>query len=207
MSTSSQRKVKGKKNVMADRPFTMRDPDRYFDATFSAEERQEIMERITAECSLPGRDGARFAEISQAFDLLRDAETEIMNALHLYPVPDDWAYIHVCRQLEIDYKSFAKYVPKAPIEPFYLFVAPLFPHFKPAVNAMQLSIQTRHVHLAFVDWIDQACPDHGCMKTSHGSTCWDRFEKADYETAAQRVWAHNERRKKFTPLHLVKSDF
>ena len=180
---------------------TIYDRESYFDATFSVDERREIRNRIILECGFSDS----FHGITKAFDLLRRAETEIMKALNMYPVPSDWEHIHVCRQLEIDYKSFAKNVPKLPIEPFYQFVEPLFSHFKPAKNAMQLEVQTQHIHLAFIDWIDFTCPKHGCTKDDHGFGCWDRFEKSDYERAARRICAHNGRRKKFQPLRLVHS--
>ena len=187
------------------RPLTIYDGEKYFDAKFSAEEREQIRERIADECGPPMEGIYGYIGINRAHDLLRDAETEIMNALNVYPVPSDWKHIHVCRQLEIDYKSFARNIPKLPIEPFYRFVEPLFPHFKPARNAMQLKVQTGQIHHAFVDWIDEVCPQIGCAKSSHGWTCWDRFEKASYEVAAERICAHNLRRTKFTPLRLVSS--
>ena len=185
----------------ATRPPTIYDREKYFDVKLSQNECSEIQNRIIAEMGLKRPS----AGISRTFDLLHAAETEIMNALNMYPVPWDWQHIHVCRQLEIDYKSFAKNVPKLPIEPFYRFVEPLFPHFKAAKNKMQLSIQTQHAHLAFIDWIDQVCPENGCKKSSHGYGCWDTFEKVDYEQAAKRICAHNAARPKFTPLRLVHS--
>ena len=186
------------------RPLTIYDREKYFDATFSAIERDQIRQRIAMEC---GFEPGHLLSITKPFDLIRDAETEIMNALNMYPVPDDWLHIHVCRQLEIDYKSFAKNVPKLPIEPFYKFVEPLFPHFKAAKNAMQLDIQTHHMHLAFIDWVNETCGKHGCKRSHHSFACWDRFEKRSYEEAVRRVCAHNERREKFTnsPLRLVHS--
>jgi hypothetical protein len=187
----------------APRPLTILDRDKYFDVTLSDEECEMIREKIMRESGF----GRSFIRITKCFDLLRDAETEIMEALNMYPVPWGWQHIHVCKQLEIDYKSFARNIPKLPIEPFYAFVEPLFPHFRPAKNKMQLSIQTQHVHLAFIDWIDEACPKHGCQKEHHSFACWDRFETASYEEAARRICAHNARREKFTssPLRIVHS--
>jgi len=188
-------------NAAQTRRLTIYDGEKYFDATFSEDERDEIRERIISECGFADRTRG----MMKAWDLLRDAETEIMNALDIYPVPVDWQHIHVCKELEIDYRRFAKNEQKRPIEPFYLFVERQFPHFKPARNAMQLDVQTQHIHLAFIDWIDDACPRHGCQKSSHGWGCWDRFEKADYKEAARRIWNHNQGRAKFGPLKLVHS--
>ena len=196
-----------RKSIAPARPLTIYDREKYFDATFSEEERKMLRRRIEDETGLIGKGhhGDRFLAICKCGKLLRDAKTEIMNALRMYPVPADWTHIHVCKQLEIEYKSFAKNVPKLPIEPFYKFVEPLFPHFKPAKNKMQLEIQTHNVHLAFIDWIDEACVKAGCLKSSHSWACWDRFEERSYEAAAERIWAHNARRQKFSPLRLVHS--
>ena len=199
-------RTKSKKSAVrtpkAKREPTIFDGEKYFDATFSEDEREMIRKRIMAETGF-GAD--RLSAIRQCWNLLRDAGEEIAKTLNINPVPSDWKHIHVCRQLEIDYKSFAKNVPKLPIEPFYKWVEPLFPHFKPAKNAMRLDIQTNHIHLAFIDWVDAACPQNGCTKSHHEFSCWDRFERADYEEAARRIWAHNERRQKFAPPKLVYS--
>lgn len=193
----------GKRTARRERPLTIHDGERYFDARFSEEEREELRERIVQECGFAERRSGFW----QMDKLLRDAETEIMHALNLYPVPGDWTHIHVCRQLEIDYKSFAKNVPKLPIEPFYKFVESRFPHFKPAKNKMQRDVQKQHIHLAFIDWIDSMCPENGCKRSHHGFSCWDRFEKADYLVAAMRIWEFNAKRPKFkvSPLRLVHS--
>jgi hypothetical protein len=115
--------------------------------------------------------------------------------------PLDWVSIHMCRELEIDYKSFAKNVPKLPIEPFYQFVASRFPRFRPTSNKMRLDVQQHHMHLAFIDWIDAECERIACPKSYHGLGCEDRYEKPDYTAAVQRVWKHNASRPKLTLVH------
>jgi len=184
----------------APRSLTIYDREKYFDATFSAEERDMIRARIMAETGFEDR----YKAIRKAFDLVEKAETELEDRLNMYPVPPDWTYIHLCKQLEIDYKSFERNIPKLPIEPFYVFVAPLFPQFKPVTNKYQISIQTNHLHLAFIDWIDEVC---ACGRSFHGFACWDRFEHVSYEEGARRIWEFNARRQKFTssPLRIVHS--
>lgn len=184
----------------AEAALTIHDREKYFDTTLSQKEIEEIMDRIAVEF-----DDCR--GLAMAYQLINEAEIEIQNALKMDTVPYAWCCIHACRQLEIDYKAFAKNNPRLPIEPFYNFVEPLFPQFKQANNKIQLSVQTKQIHVAFVDWVDEACAQHGCTKSHHGPGCWDRFEKADYAEAASRISAHNVRRAKFTasPLRLVHS--
>ena len=189
------------------RALTIYDGEKYFDATFSSEECEQIRDLIKAEIGLD--DDNHFSGIRATFDLINKADKKIAEAFgtSVYKIPVSWSYIHVCRELEIDYKSLAKNLPKLSIEPFYAFVESQFPSFKPAKNDSQRTIQTKHIHLAFIDWIDVACPASGCKKSDHGFSCWDRFEEADYTAAAKRIWEFNGKRPrlKIGPLRLVHS--
>lgn len=198
---SAKKTRTSKRKVAANRPLTIYDGDKYFDASFSSDEFKELRDLIQAEIGL----GDVFMSIRKTFDLIDKADKKISRALNIYPVPDSWSYIHVCKELEIDYKSLAKNVPKLPIEPFYAFVETQFPHFKFARNDSQKAIQDAHIQCAFVDWIDSVCPRNGCKKSSHGWGCWDRYEDVDYIVARMRICYFNDTRPRFAaaPLRLV----
>lgn len=177
---------------------TIYDVDKYFDAEFTWDERFALEDRILDECEME-RDRYR-TWISAS---ITNAMWDISKALGMShsSCPIDWAYIHICRQLEIDYKSFAKNEPKLPIESFYRFVESRFPRFKPTDSEMRLSSQRHHMHVAFIDWVDAECQRTECPKSYHGIACEDRYEEPDYAIAVQRVWKHNASRAKLTLVH------
>jgi|SRR5579875_301230 len=175
-------------------PPTIYDGEKYFDAKFTDDELFKLDERILAECGF-ANDQAGFRWLSMQWINLG---CELGRKLGTGMVSREWVTIHMCRELEIDYKSFAKNVPKLPIEPFYRFIESRFPHFKQTSNKMRLEVQEHHMHLAFIDWVDAECERIGCSKSYHGLGCGERYEKPDYSTAVQRVWKHNAARPKLT---------
>jgi len=193
---------RGKRKVAMSRPPTIYDGDKYFDAKFTADELRELDERILAECGFEAdedhRDGHSWL---YAQWITLGADLGLKLGLRGGMASREWVTIHMCRELEIDYKSFAKNVPKLPIEPFYAFVEKQFPRLKPTDNEMRLDVQKHHMHLAFIDWIDAECQRIACPKSYHGLGCEDRYEKPDYLTALQRIWKHNAARPKLTLVH------
>lgn len=195
---SAQRSRGRKKQAPpATRPPTIYDGERYFDATFTADEMRELDARILAECGFANDKAGR----SWLFCKSMLLGGELAAALGRGYVGHHEVAIHMCRELEIDYKSFVKNEPKLPIEPFYQFVASRFPRLKPTSNKMRLDVQQDHMHLAFIDWVDAECERNACPKSYHGSGCEDRYEKPDYAIAVQRVWKHNAARAKLTLVH------
>ena len=186
-----------RKAISAPAP-TIYDGDKYFDAKFTEDELWEVDQRILAECGFKNDRQGRTWLYTQWITL----GWEIGGKLGLGGmVSHEWVTIHMCRELEIDYKSFAKNVPKLSIEPFYAFVERQFPRLKPTDNKMRLDVQKQHMHLAFIDWIDAECQRIACPKSYHGLGCEDRYEKPDYLTALQRIWKHNAARPKLTLVH------
>ena len=180
------------------RPVTIYDGEKYFDAKFTQDELFELDRRILAECGFDNDSSGRGWLTSKWITL----GSELGQKLGLGDMASrEWTTIHMCRELEIDYKSFAKNVPKLAIEPFYQFVASRFPRLKPTSNKMRLDVQQHHMRLAFIDWIDAECERIACPKSYHGLGCEDRYEKPDYLTAVQRVWQHNAARAKLTLVH------
>jgi hypothetical protein len=189
----------GKKRKIAKvRPVTIYDGDKYFDVKFSEAERRELKRHIAAAYGCHD-------EIMGPYFLWGRTNRELCHALNDWSIPEDWAYIHICRQLEIDYKAFAKNVPKLPIEPFYRFVESRFRDFRPAKNKLQLDIQTRQIYSAFYKWIEAQCESAGCAEPYHDHVCQDRYERLDCETAAKRIWEHNRTHPAFPALKLVHS--
>jgi len=185
-----------KRGAPKSRPLTIYDAERYFDAEFTHDEEMELRRRIMDECGIPNDFQGR------AWMMVTEMQTRNEICRALGSCPPDGAYIHICRQLEIDYKAFAKNEPKLPIEPFYQFVERQFPRFRPAKNKMQLEVQTHHIQGAFSEWLESACPASGCKKSEHWLWgCSDRFERVDYKAAATRIWERNAARPKLTLVH------
>jgi len=176
---------------------TIYDGEKYFDAKFSEAERRKLKYEIAVAYGCEQFMGVYF--------LWQRTNDELCRALHNWNLPEDWAYIHICRQLEIDYRAFAKNVPKLPIEPFYRFVESRFKGFKPAKNKLQLDIQTRQIHGAFDEWIKTQCESTGCAEPYHDSVCRDRYERLNCETAAKRIWEYNRTHVAYPALKLVHS--
>jgi len=197
--TANQSNAKsGKRKAAKARPPTIYDGDKYFDAKFTQDELWELERRILAECGFEddfnGRSWLTTQWITLGHELGRKLGLSDMASI-------ERVTIYMCRELEIDYKSFAKNIPKLPIEPFYRFVASRFPHFKPANNKMRLDVQLTHLRSAFVDWVEAECQRTSCPKSYHGSGCEDRYEQPNYMTALQRVYKHNAERPKLTLVH------
>ncbi len=197
--TANQSNAKsGKRKAAKARPPTIYDGDKYFDAKFTQDELWELDRRILAECGFENdREGSTWLYM-QWITLGSELGRKLGSG---YMVSREWVTIHMCRELEIDYKSFAKNVPKLSIEPFYAFVERQFPRLKPTDNKLRLDVQKHHMHLAFIDWIDAECQRIACPKSYHGLGCEDRYEKPDYLTALQRIWKHNAARPKLTLAH------
>jgi len=188
-----------RKAISAPAP-TIYDGDKYFDAKFTSDECLALGSRIMDECGInndfQGRGWLMTTIMEAGWELDRKLGMSYGSR------PHEWAYIHICRQLEIDYHSFAKNEPKLPIDAFYRVVERKFPQFKPAKNRMQLDVQTHHIHMAFLDWVESACPATGCQKSEHWLWgCSDRFEKPDYDAVVKRIWEHNAARPKLTLVH------
>jgi len=107
----------------------------------------------------------------------------------------DYALIHICRQLQVDYKSFAKNLPKLPIDGFIASAKLAFPEFRRPRNKVEFKIQEHKLHLLWCDWHGEECARTGC-KNEHHWLCSDRFAKRDYPAILQEIAAHNERRPK-----------
>lgn len=194
---SAQKSGARKRTAAAPRQPTIYDGEKYFDAKFTKDELDELSERILDECGFANDRDGRYWLLTQ-WIILGGQLGEMLGTGY---VGHEKVTIYLCRELEIDYKSFAKNVPKLPIEPFYRFIEPRFPRLKPTYNKMRLDVQEHHVHLAFIDWIDAECERTACPKSYHGSGCEDRYEKPDYAIAVQRVWKHNAARPKLTLVH------
>lgn len=177
---------------------TIYDVDEYFDAKFTSDELQELDEHILAECGFANDFHGRAWLFCEKIKLRRELEAKL--GLR-GGVPGEWITIHMCRELEIDYKSFAKNTPKLPIEPFYRFIESRFPQFKPTNNKLRLDVQKCHLRAAYIDWVELECRRTACPKSYHGSGCEDRYEEPDYLTAVQRVWRRNAARLKLTLVH------
>lgn len=191
--SKAKRCSSGTRKATSAYPLTIYDGDKYFDAKFSEEERRDISRQIAA---VYGCD-----EFMGVYFLWDRTNRELCRELDDWNIPEDWAYIHICRQLEIDYKAFAKNVPKLPVEPFYRFVESRFRDFKPAKNKLQMEIQTKQIARAFTTWIKAQCEEAGCTEPYHDYVCQDRYQKPDYETAARRIWEHNASHPKLTLVH------
>ena len=189
--------AKGKRKVTKAQPLTIYDGDKYFDAKFTFDEMRKLRDRIVVEAGFDDKDEGR-SWLSTHLILL---SSDLGARLGIGRASHEMAVIHMCRELEIDYKSFAENAPKLPIEPFYQFVASRFPRLKPTSNEMRLDVQQHHMHLAFIDWIDAECEKIACPKSYHGLGCEDRYEEPDYMTAVQRVWKYNAARPKLTLVH------
>jgi hypothetical protein len=199
----SERKPRKTKAV---RPLTIWDYEKYFDATFTAAERKALEDRLVIVCGFRKNDDEHASICAMAWDhqIFRPAQEEIWPALRaagldpnrdLYERIADCTLIHLCRQLEIDYKSFAHNVPKLPIAGFIAAAKSAFPEFRRPRNNTERRIQEHKLHGLWCDWHVEACPRTGCRNESHW-LCDDRFAERDYPAILEEVARYNETRPK-----------
>ena len=113
-----------KKRARTKPPLNMYDGPKYFDAKFTSEEREQLLDQIV---EVSGIDFQNYF-----FTLQRPTEKEIcrvLDAIGWGKLEDlyDYVLIKLCRDLEIDYKSFAKNEPKLPLDRFIAFAKREFP--------------------------------------------------------------------------------
>jgi hypothetical protein len=184
-------------------PLTVWDGDKYFDARFNDEERQILRKKLMVVC---GYGNSRLGipdRLGFEFDIERPARREVRPALLASGLDCDrqegrfmdCALIHISRQLEIDYKSFAKNVPKLPIDGFISSAKRAFPEFMKPRNNLEFKIQEHKLHVLWCDWHDEECVRTGCTKESHW-LCSDRFVERDYEAILDEVAKYNKTRPK-----------
>jgi hypothetical protein len=184
---------------------TIWDGDRYFDATFTANEFEALRRKLMDVC---GYDNY----ISFEYDIFRPAEEAVwpvFKAQGLDYERDnsklcDYALIYICKQLGVEYRSFAANAPKLPIDGFIERAKRLFPEFRHPRNAIELKIQEHKLHGAWVDWQDEECRRTGCTCESHW-LCSDRFVDCDYAAILRQIAEYNQDRPKFAPPKLVYS--
>jgi len=197
-----------------ERPPTIWDHSKYFDATFTSVERAALRDRLVIVCGYekPG-DRKYIGRLAWENQIFEPAQDEIWPALRaagldadrdLYGRIADCTLIHLCRQLEVDYKSFAQNVPKLPIAEFVSAAKSAFPDFRQPRNNVERRIQEHKLHVLWCDWHKEACPRTGCERESHW-LCDDRFEERNYPAILKQIAAYNEIRPKYAPLRLVHS--
>lgn len=191
----------------ATRPPTIWDGEKYFDATFTALERRALRDKLIDVCGYgagnycgferaiegPAQDTVWPVFVAEGFEYERDHARLC-----------DYALIHVCRELGIDYKSFAANVPKLSIAGFIECAKRAFPDFKRPRNKIEATIQEHKLHLLWCDWHEEECARTGCT-CKHHWLCGDRFAMRDYPAILEQVAAHNRTRPRFAPLKLVHS--
>lgn len=163
---------------MAERPLTIWDREKYFDATFTSDERSILREKLMNVC---GYD-ADFGLIAFEYDIERPAEKEvwpvfIAEGLTLerdQDVLETYALIHVARQLRIDYKGYAKNLPKRPIDGFVRLAKETFREFTRPRNTIELKIHQRKLWGLWCEWREMENERTGCGIDS------DFFAKYDW---------------------------
>ncbi len=195
------------------RALTVWDGDKYFDATFTSKERSELRDKLMDICGYGSTPRIPFGNFTGfEFEIERPAEDVVWPVFTRQGLTydrnrdklSDYALIHICRELGVDYHAFAAYVPRLPIEGFIAYAKRCFPDFKIARNKIERTIQEHKLHLAWVDWMPDECTRNGCEADSHW-LCHDRFEERDYPTILLEIAKHNETRPKFAPPKLVYS--
>lgn len=186
-------------------PLTIRDGRKYFDAKFTGEERDALRKRLMEICGYGPETDCSSIKVHDYLgfehDILRPAEEEIWPAFRAQGLDYhrdggrfcDYALIHICRQLEIDYKAFAKNEPELSIEGFIAFAKRAFPEFRRPRNKIEFKIQEHKLHLLWCDWHSEECARTGCTKTGHW-LCLDRFANRDYAAILKQIAKHNETR-------------
>jgi len=201
---SARKTSMNKPTARKPRALTIWDGAKYFDAEFTNVERSALREKVMDTCGY-GEDSRlrRRNYLGFEHDIERPAEDQIWPAfcaagfdydrnrgkLH------DYALIHICRQLEIDYKRFAQNVPKLPIDGFIAMAKKAFPEFKRPRNNIERKIQEHKLHGLWCDWHDLECQRTGCNCDSHW-LCHDRFAQRDFEGIIDEIAKHNETRPK-----------
>jgi hypothetical protein len=191
------------------RPLTTADGVKYFDATFTAKERETLRRKLMDLCGYRSRPAGH---ICFERDILQPAEDLVWPAFVgaglTYDADrdrlDDYTLIHICRELEFDYKAFAANTPKLPIDGFVECAKRAFPEFKHPRNVIETKIQEHKLHALWCDWSGDECVRTGCTCESHW-LCSDRFVKPDYSKIIGQIAEHNETRPKFAPPKLVYS--
>jgi len=193
-------------------PVTMWDGPKYFDAVFTDEERIQLREKLMDVCGFGARRNGYRNYVGFEHDIEYPAQDEVWKAFCSFGFTyekdsdklRDYALIHVCRQLEIDYKQFAKNAPKLSIDGFIASAKMAFPDFKRPRNKVELKIQEHKLHQLWCDWQDDECVRTKCVKESHW-LCSDRYAARDYDAILGEIARYNMGRPKFEPLRLVHS--
>ena len=166
---------------------TVYDKEKYFDAKFTANEREQLREKIF---DVVGEDDA-----FRRFCFFRSVENEVIKFMGSmgwgkYEQLQDFVLIKVCRDLEIEYKSFAKNEPKLPIAGFIELSKRTFTDFRAARNSTTRTLQGNKLWSLFCDWRDRECHRTGCKREDHW-LCRDRFERPDLEAIAASIADNN----------------
>lgn len=167
-------------------PDMRREHAKFFDATFTSEERSTLRSRII---ELTGLKDYCIAD----FKLFRPIEREIGNAIGwsvTREVLEDYVLIKISRDLEIDYKSFARNKPKLPIDTFLQLAKAKFPEFKKAKSTTVRIVQRDRLWMLWTDWIDLECERRGCENERHWM-CTDKFVAHDLDDIADDIAAYN----------------
>lgn len=202
-----------------ERPLTIFDGDKYFDVAFSTRERMALERKLEDHCgygadSWPPESSRRRFGIGDHMgferDILHPAEEVVWPVFveqgytyeQDYPRLRSYALIHICRELGIDYRSFAKNMPKLSIAGFIEHAKRSCPEFRVPRNKVEQAIQEHKLRAVWSDWMEVECERTGCTCDSHW-LCNDRFEHCDYAAIMKCIAEFNQTRPKLAPPKLV----
>ncbi len=198
--------AKRKTSPKKERPATKWDGEKYFDATFSAEERRALQDRLMDICGYGPDPSGRGHYLAFEHNIFRPAQDEIWAPFQVAGLDYnrdharlcDYTLIHLCRDLQVDYKSFAKNVPKLPIDAFIECAKRAFPEFQKPRNNTERRIQEHRLHMLWCDWRDEEIERTGCCgnQGNHWLCCSDRFVDPDYPAILEQIAKYNETRPK-----------
>lgn len=166
----------------------------YFDVELTNEEQQQVTQCILKATGMTWNYFSVFGIESAQ----QDVEREL--GISRYEVTHSQALIYTCKQLGIEYRKYAKNLPKRSIAEFVELAKLKFPHFVSPRSEIVRSAQTQPLHLAWIDWVDEQC---ACGAERHW-LCFDRFEVMDYDSVIAVIVESNEQRKKL--LHSIDAE-
>jgi hypothetical protein len=181
-----------KRKVAAERePDMHREPQEYFDVTFTGEEYDMLRDRII--------EVSGVAHDRWFWDLEEPTKHELFSKLvswgrckSIY----ECVIIKLARDLGIDHRTFAKNVPKLPIDSFVDLATKTFTDFVPARNSTISKLQVNRLQDLFNDWLNIECPrKRGCKKSEH-AWCHDHFVEPMMHTIMTDVAAANQKRRR-----------
>lgn len=202
-----------KRRRKVSKPLTIWDGDKYFDAKFTENERGDLRDRLMDVCGYGKADGLIGRNfMGFEYDIERPAQDVVWPAFCAQGLTyerdhgrlSDYALIHICRELQIEYKTFARNAPKLPIDGFIECAKRSFPEFKRPRNKIEAKIQHHKLYALWVDWLDEECPRLGCSCEHHWQ-CHDRFVERDHRQIIAAIAAYNETRPKLPALKMVYS--